>query len=118
MKSKRAKRATVQTPPVTDDEPTVAHFAGCHLGFFRILGFRSAPPQALRYRPAPRAKKIPRCTTTHGGTLENPQNQSTASVRLSEQMRTELLWTTVIFRSINDLQTPPQLELEHIEAKR
>src|SRR5688572_16871836 len=80
----------------------------------------SAPLHPRLYAIAPLRGliKVPRCTTTHGGTLENPQNQSTASVRLSEQMRTELLWTTVIFRSINDLQTPSQLELEHIEAKR
>ena len=59
MKFKRAERATAQTLQVTDDESAVAHSAGCNLVFRRILGFRSAPPQALRYRRAPRAKANP-----------------------------------------------------------
>ncbi len=33
MKFKRAKRATAQTPKVTDDEQAVAHFAGCNLAY-------------------------------------------------------------------------------------
>jgi len=40
-----------------DDEWAVARFAGWTLGIPRILGFRSAPPQALRYRRASRAKE-------------------------------------------------------------
>ena len=60
MKFKRAKRAIARTPQVTE-EYAVAHFAGCNL-ISRVLGFRSqslAPPQALRYRRASRAKAIP-----------------------------------------------------------
>lgn len=61
MRLKRAKRAIAQTPPVTD-EYAVAHFAGCNLEITRVPGFRSqslAPPQALRFRRAPRANTNP-----------------------------------------------------------
>ena len=50
--------------------------------------------------------------------LENPQDQSSRDTPLSEQMCTEPLWTTVIFRRINHSQTPLQLKLERVEAKR
>jgi hypothetical protein len=58
-KFKRAKRAIAQTPQVTDDEAAGAHFAGWNAGIPQVLGFArkaSLPPQALRYRHAPRAK--------------------------------------------------------------
>jgi hypothetical protein len=51
--------AIAQTPQVINDEQAVAHFVGCHLKNPRLLGFRSqslAPPQALCYRLATRAK--------------------------------------------------------------
>jgi hypothetical protein len=62
MKSKRAERATEQTPQVTDDEQAVTRFAGWNLVFRGSWGSLAKPrsPQALRYRHAPRAKtKLP-----------------------------------------------------------
>ena len=48
----------------------------------------------------------------------NPQDKSSTGVRLIEQMRIEPLRTTVICRRNNNAQTPLELELEHVEAKR
>jgi hypothetical protein len=47
----RAKRAIAETRRFIDVGITAAHFVGSFFFPSMILGFRSAPPQALRFRP-------------------------------------------------------------------
>jgi hypothetical protein len=55
-KTERAKRAIAQTCTSRLITPAVARFAGSFFELSASLGFRSAPPQALCFRRASRAK--------------------------------------------------------------
>jgi hypothetical protein len=50
--------------------------------------------------------------------LENPQDKSSTSACLIEQMRTESIRTTVISWGINNARTFVKFELKHVEAER
>jgi len=55
MKIERAKRAIAHSPRFTDDWGRCRSLRGLFSRSKRILGFRFAAPQALRYRHASRA---------------------------------------------------------------